>query len=196
MARLTQAGPLAGRESVTDELAKLWQEHRRWVAVVLLAHRPPGVELDDLLQEVALTLIRRYGDLRDRSRIRPWLRAIAINRAREMRRRQLGPAQGPARDGIELVGEIDRSLERLELQEQTRLVLRRALELPRELREPLLLRSLHGLSQKQIATTLELNETTVESRIARARRLLRERTIARPVRMTARANGGNEHASN
>jgi DNA-directed RNA polymerase specialized sigma24 family protein len=32
-----------------------------------------------------------------------------------------------------------------------------------------------GLSQKQIAATLGLPETTVETRLARARRLLRER---------------------
>ena len=194
MARIARPGPFAGTGPVTEELAELWQEHRRWVAVVLLAHRPHGSELDDLLQEVALTLVRRYGDLRDRSRIRPWLRAIAINQAREARRRQLGRPRAMEQDGFERMVDTDRSLERLELQEQARLVLRQALELPEELREPLLLRSVRGLTQKQIAATLELNETTVESRIARARRLLRDRTTQPAGPVPARTIGGNRHA--
>ncbi|MFK7741743.1 MAG: RNA polymerase sigma factor [Planctomycetota bacterium] len=53
-------------------------------------------------------------------------------------------------------------------------VLASVAKLPRPFREPLLLRALDGMSQRQIAAALELPETTVETRIARARRLLRD----------------------
>ena len=35
----------------------LWQEHRRWVAAVLLAHKSPQDQLEDLLQDVAMTIV-------------------------------------------------------------------------------------------------------------------------------------------
>ena len=36
---------------------ELWRAHRRWVAAIILAHRPRSVEVDDLMQEVALKLV-------------------------------------------------------------------------------------------------------------------------------------------
>jgi hypothetical protein len=36
-----------------DEIRRIWREHRRWVAAILLAHKPREVEVDDLLQVVA-----------------------------------------------------------------------------------------------------------------------------------------------
>jgi len=60
----------------------------------------------------------------------------------------------------------------------THLTAQRALEAARRLpeiyREPLLLRAVREMSQKDIAHTLSLPETTVETRLARARRMVRE----------------------
>lgn len=164
-------GPAGGRLSV----AGVWQQHHRWLVVVLLAHRPRGAELDDLLQEVALILSSRLTDLRDPARLRPWLRTVAVNVAREAGRQKARRAE---RKVVPLESEPpveDRSLDRLELSDEARQVVDAALSLAPEYREPLLLRSLHGLSQRDIAATLELEVTTVETRIARARRMLRER---------------------
>ena len=160
---------MAGDPAALDGL---WREHRRWVGAVLLAHKPRDAALDDLLQEVALVLVERLAELRDPERLRPWLRAVAINAARTAARRrgarvgttslQLGN-EPPAAPGPHPA--------------ETRDTLARVLTLARRLhedyREPLLLRCLHGLSQSEIAQTLGLPETTVETRLARARRLLR-----------------------
>jgi RNA polymerase sigma-70 factor (ECF subfamily) len=43
-----------------------------------------------------------------------------------------------------------------------------------EYRDPLLLRCVRGLSQREIAGILDLPETTIETRLARGRRLLRD----------------------
>lgn len=40
--------------------------------------------------------------------------------------------------------------------------------------EPLILQSMRGLSQRQIAELLDVPETTIETRLARARRMLRQ----------------------
>ena len=46
-------------------LDRLWKEHRRWLAVVLLAHMPREGELEDLLQEVALKVVAGIQSLED-----------------------------------------------------------------------------------------------------------------------------------
>ena len=38
-------------------LAEVWRDNRRWIASVLAAHAPRGVDVEDLLQEVAATLV-------------------------------------------------------------------------------------------------------------------------------------------
>jgi RNA polymerase sigma-70 factor (ECF subfamily) len=47
-------------------------------------------------------------------------------------------------------------------------------ELPDGYREPLLLKAIQGLSYREIGRILGLPETTIETRIARGRRMLRE----------------------
>ena len=53
-------------------------------------------------------------------------------------------------------------------------MLRRLARLPEAYREPLLLRAVKGLRSKQIAELLEIPPATVDTRIARARRMLRQ----------------------
>src|SRR5689334_20717385 len=65
-----------------DAVRHVWAQHRRWVAAVLLAHKPAGSEVDDLLQDVAMAYVRTISRLRDESALKPWLRTVAINAAR------------------------------------------------------------------------------------------------------------------
>lgn len=158
----------------------LWQRHRRWVAAVLLAHMPARSSLDDLLQEVAVTMVERLPDLRDGARLRPWLRAVAVNRARlEARHRSRRPAPDSLeRGGDELAAPDDPGAVRArDTLEQVLAVARR---LDADYREPLLLKAVQGLSQREIAQTLALPETTVETRLARARRMLRRQLAESP----------------
>ena len=173
--REAPADPAAG----SAVLEALWHEHRRWVAAVLLAHKPREAELEDLLQEVAMTFVSRVHELRDPGALRPWLRTVAINAARmdarrvRLRRAALRPLQD---EHAELADPArDRRLRADDARVEAQAALQAAQALPEEYREPLLLRCLRGQSQKQIAAILGVPETTVETRLARARRLLRER---------------------
>jgi len=67
---------------------EVWQEHLRWVAAILLAHKPREMELDDLLQEVAAIVVAKVGELRDAGALKPWLRTVAISVARTAARRK------------------------------------------------------------------------------------------------------------
>jgi DNA-directed RNA polymerase specialized sigma24 family protein len=61
-----------------------------------------------------------------------------------------------------------------QLGEEAHRILDAARSLPEEYSEPLLLRAVQGLSYRAIGQIMELPETTIETRIARARRMLRE----------------------
>lgn len=173
-----------------EALRAVWRAHRGWVAAILLAHKPREAELEDLLQTVALTMVRRIGDVRDHGSFRPWLRTVATNvalaagRRKSVERRarlQLAQQEGPAEQlGV-----------RLHAAQDGRSVLDLARGLPDGYREPLLLRCVKGMSYREISKVLELPESTIETRIARGRRMLRELASGREQdrRVGAQAQG-------
>jgi RNA polymerase sigma-70 factor (ECF subfamily) len=170
-----KGGPPGWPESVAD----MWVRHRRWVAAVCLANLPPGADLDDVVQEVALTFVKKAGSIQDPAAIPAWLRAVAINVARMSarnggRRRQI---EGPwdEKGAAKSVSAGTEPARRVEDQDALAQAARLLSGLPAELREVLLLRCVDGLTQKEIADLVGVPETTVETRLARARRFLRER---------------------
>ena len=184
---------LAARRGEHEALRALWDRHRRWVATVVLAHKPREADLDDLLQEIAVALVRRVAELRDPGAFKPWLRTVAINAARLA-------ARGPARRRLRLVGDATETLDGAApvrtpvagaeagpdgppppatgpttvAREEGNRLMDLASRLPDGYREPLLMKALRDMSYRQIGAVLDLPETTVETRIARARRMLRE----------------------
>lgn len=159
-------------------LETLWRRERRRVAAVLIAHRPREEDLDDLIQEVGVVFVERLREVRDPERLGAWLRAVAVNIARgagreakrsRIDRRGLGAAAGTA------AADGERARERVEAREELRQALAWVRGLSPALAEPLLLRAVWGHSQRDIAAWLAIPETAVESRLARARRALRER---------------------
>ena len=161
-----------------DAISSLWRIHRRWVAAILLAYKPRDVELEDLLQEVAVKLVRDVHRLKDPGALRPWLRAVAINAARTAgRRRKVRSQVISTGDGRVLDGPGEMPVGEDRGREEGRRLMEIARGLPPEYREPLMLRAVRGLSYRQIADALELPITTVETRLARARRMVRDAMI-------------------
>ncbi|MEC9373583.1 MAG: sigma-70 family RNA polymerase sigma factor [Planctomycetota bacterium] len=157
-----------------EAMRELWRDCRGWVAAVLLAHMPRGAEVEDLLQDVAMTMVRKISTIRDPGLVKPWLRSVAANAARTAGRRR--------KAGLRLVSSVEDSPEvslaeaadRLAAREEAERALEAARELPEEYREPLLMRCVQGMTYQQIAEAMELPVTTIETRLARARRMLRE----------------------
>lgn len=164
------AGAKAGDR---EALRALWHAHRRWVAAVLLAYKPRHIELDDLLQEVAVSVVSNIRSLRDEASLRPWLRTIAINAARaSARRSQHRPRLRLVDDaGPRFGAGADESAVR---DDESQRILRLTQELPDMYREPLLLQAAYGMSVNQVAAMLDVPVTTIETRLARARRMLRQ----------------------
>ncbi len=162
-------------------LRALWERHRRYAATVILAHKPASADADDLLQDVAATLVAKIHTLSDPANFLAWMRMIALNVARAAGRRH---SASPVQAGGEAISQdeggatarvsTEQQHQQRERADDARSLLDLARELPEEYREPLLLQALKDLSYRQIAWVMNLPETTVETRIARARKMLRE----------------------
>lgn len=160
-------------EGNAEALSTVWVGVRRWVAVILIAHKPREADLEDLLQLVALQVCRKVHEVREPALFKPWLRTVTINIAREQGRKATRKRAGMLR----LVGRGRNDADQIgsmQLSEDASRVLDAALSLPEKYREPVLMRCQQSMSYKQIAEVLSLPETTVETRIARGRRMLRE----------------------
>lgn len=178
-------------------LEALWEGHRRYAATVIIAHKPSSADTDDLLQDVAATLVSKIHTLSDPGNFLPWLRMVALNVARLAGRRHAGTIVHADSEAIGLNGAVAAGgggghawkeagpassgggVSR-EASEVAGGVLALAAKLPEEYREPLLLQTLRDLSYRQIARVMNLPETTVETRIARARKMLREAARQQP----------------
>jgi len=175
--RIDTATARAAIEGDPEALRDLWRSHRRWVAAILMAHMPAEAELDDLLQDVAATVVERVSEVRRPERLKAWLRSVAINAARTAGRRQTVRRRA-RRDLAPRATEHDPAEDRRRQRDDAKASARRVLEMATRLhpdyREPLLLRALNGMSQRAIAGALGVPETTVETRLARARKMLRE----------------------
>ena len=171
-----------------EAVRAVWQESRRWVAAVLLAHKPREAELEDLLQDVAMTFVRTISRLRDEATFKPWLRTVAINAARaagrNTRRRQqkMGWRLAGNENGEEATASMpgpggEEPVGRVEHHEDGQRLTRLAARLPEGYREPLILKCVQGMSYREIGRMMGLPETTIETRIARGRRRLRDLAI-------------------
>lgn len=181
-----------------EACSELWALHRRWLATVVLAHVPSGVEIEDVLQEVAMRLLRGIGSLDNPKTFPSWIRTVAIHAtvsvARRANVRNRLVATNPYEDEATPEHVIRSDRERAEQRESLEHTLALLQRLPNDYREALMLRAIDGMSQREIAATLALPVTTIESRLARARRMLREMLEAertddvRPVRTVTRCS--------
>ena len=128
---------------------------------------------EDVTQEVFLKLYQHLGSLKNEEHVRPWLLRVASNtalnairsRGRSGAREEEFALAATAVGGTEPVG-IEADYERrTEIEEA-----RRALAQIKEPMRSCLLLKQQGLSYKEIAQTLSINEANVGSLIARGRK--------------------------
>ena len=171
---------IAGRQAA---YAEIMRRHRQSVFRVVRACVGEADEALDLLQETFVAAhhaLSRYDG--DRS-MRAWLSAIAINKCRDWGRKRtvrrfltFATPIGPEAEAVadDQVGIDDSASDRQELDRVTRAIS----ALPANLKEPLVLRTIEGLSQAQTADVLGISEKAVETRLYRARRTLADRLAA------------------
>jgi RNA polymerase sigma-70 factor, ECF subfamily len=137
---------------------------------------------DDLAQEVFIKAYYSLPKFKAESGFGTWLYRIAVNHAKDFLRKS---RQRQKEVSIEDVGEQalrapDAGPEENREEEGRRQVIREALErLPEKYRVILTLRDIDGLSYEDIGGIMKLSPGTVDSRLHRARRKLRDKLAGR-----------------
>src|SRR5262245_1728188 len=168
--------PMAGTpDPQGGRLTRLVEENLSWLRGWIVARVKDPDLADDLCQEAFLRAFRKLSMLRDPDRFPAWLFKIAGNTLRDHLRRE-----ARRRKRITFVPDledVDRPVapgDPLAKEEAAEKLLEAIRELPRKLRDPLLLRHSKDLSYREIARILGISENAVQVRVFRARRKLRE----------------------
>lgn len=165
---------VAAQKGSRTALDALVRRHDRWVRHVVYASVGNAVVVDDIVQQVWTTIWQQIGTLIDPARWRSWVYRTAKNAAidaglktaRERRKRR-------EFEGREWTDEHTQPVLRLVRAEEHKRMLDAINGLPEIYREPFVLRHLEDWNYAQIGEALNLPIDTVETRLVRARRLLR-----------------------
>ncbi len=170
--------PAPAHVDVRAAVEGLVREHEGWLRSVILGVLGRGDPVDDVMQKVWAQVLQRYDSLQDAGRVKPWLYSIARHAALDFaiarRRRSTRTAGESALVGLADPGRDAEPDATVAGREAHELILREIGGLPAIYREPFVLRHLENWSYAQIGEVLGLPLDTVETRLVRARRLLRE----------------------
>ncbi len=170
----------AGTRDEEIDLESMVFAHQQQVARIArrLLGTSAGVSdagVEDVVQEVFLAALVNIGRFRGDSSLSTWLTAVTVNKCRsQIRRRAIRRRLFPwtAREPLE--AQADRSAGGEETQEVNEEVRRAVYRLPQKYREPVVLRYFESMSIEEIAQALGLAANTVEVRLSRARKKLKE----------------------
>ena len=140
-------------------------------------------DAEDVLQETFIKAFKALPTFEGRSSLSTWLYRIAVNEAlMQVRQRRPGQVsideeletEDGEREPVQII-DLKAMPEDELLSTETRRVLDHAIHrLPVTLRSVFILRDIEGLSVKETAEALEVNEAVVKTRLLRARLWLRE----------------------
>jgi len=176
------------REARAGDLGAFWklvEQHGPMVRRLLQRLVGDRDRADDLFSETFMRASDRIDQFRGESKFSTWLTAIAVNLAkndfRREKRHQSLPWEDVIPDEAHRHGEAHANLAEwadphtlLEQKELASLMQRAVRQLPPRYRVVFVLRDVEGLSTAETAEALNLSETAVKSRVARARLALRK----------------------
>ncbi len=168
-----------GNEESFSELVRRYQSKVFSMALNFTRDRETA---DDLSQEIFLKAYLALPKFRFKSEFGTWLYRVALNHVRDFLRKK-----GRIKEvSLEEIGEISVSDEGIEKREKEReeerrkRLLRASVEtLPPKYRIVLTLRDIQGLAYDEISRVLKVSPGTVDSRLHRARKMLRKKLLPR-----------------
>jgi len=152
-----------GDESI---FAVLVQRHKEKVRNIIYLTMSSSNMVDDVAQDVFLTVYRNLNNFRFESQFTTWLYRITVNKCKDhMRKIKIRNIFTPINDAENKADETANP----EGSDISGIVQRAIARLPEKLRVPLLLKDIEGMSYQEISETIECEIGTVKSRIFRAR---------------------------
>lgn len=153
----------------SSDTSLMWAEFAGRLRGFLARRVPPGIEADDVLQEVFLRVMRHLPSLRETDRLEAWLFQIARNtlhdamRTRQRRERRTDALEIDLPAGVEI--EDERAAEAELAPCLTPMIAR----LGNPYRQAIELTSVHGLTQAEAAKRVGVSVSGMKSRVQRAR---------------------------
>jgi RNA polymerase sigma-70 factor, ECF subfamily len=159
---------IEGDESTFKELIKRHKEKVRNIIYLTIGN---SSSVDDVAQEVFVSVYRNINKFRFESQFTTWLYRITVNKCKDhLRKQKIRSIFTPISET-----ETDYGYNPAGGTEDVAQIVKKAIEeLPEKLRVPLLLKDIEGLSYQEIAEAIGCELGTVKSRIFRAREGLRE----------------------
>lgn len=159
----------------------LFLENESWLRTVVRSRVPEPEAVEDIMQNIALALVRQRESLAEIQQIGSWLYQVAIKqvlmhrrtrgRLRRFQRTLAEKTEAGVLPTVDETGPVDRVLA-AEKQDQVRSALDDMDELDRQL---LMLKYSENWSYHQLSEHMGVKEDTIEYRLARARKRLRKR---------------------
>jgi len=179
MAETTLLPGSEGFQKPQIDWAAALAQHGRWLRTVVLARLGERQAIDEVMQEIALAVVKQQALLNDPSKVGAWLYRVAVRqvllfRRRKGRQQKLVAGYGSAncRNGT-----APDPLDWLLLEERKAIVREALTRLPCRDVQILLLKYTEDWSYRELAIHLGVSEAAVEARLHRARQRLRDAMI-------------------
>jgi RNA polymerase sigma-70 factor, ECF subfamily len=170
---LSTEDPSSVASGVTSDTSLMWAEFASRLRAFLARRVPPGIEADDVLQEVFLRVMRHLPSLRETDRLEAWLFQIARNTLHDaMRTRQRRDSRTDALE-IDLPADAEMEDERAAEAELAPCLTPMVARLGNPYRQAIELTSVHGLTQAEAAKRAGVTVSGMKSRVQRARAQLK-----------------------
>jgi len=158
------------KEALQQLLTRNWT----WLKGLVYSTFGNADQIDDVLQDVCVRVIKKIDTLREPERFRPWLAVLARREALKYRQRRAQQPRQLHEDFAELKSD-EKALQQFENIEQKELYqqISKAIQsLPEKYRQVFMLQHSGDLTYGQIAEILDVPITTVQIRLVRARRMI------------------------
>jgi RNA polymerase sigma-70 factor, ECF subfamily len=157
-----------GEESIFNLIVR---RHKDKVRNIIYLTLGANDAVDDIAQEVFITVYKNLNQFKFKSQFTTWLYRITINKCKDhLRKMKIRKIFSPIKESDKEAG-YSISVE----ESDTAALVQSAInKLPDKLRVPLLLKDIEGFSYQEIAETVQCEIGTVKSRIFRAREGLRD----------------------
>lgn len=161
----------------------LYLENESWLRTVVRSRVPEPEAVEDIMQNIAMALVRQKDQLAEIQQVGSWLYQVAVKqvlmhrrsrgRFRKFQKKLIQQSEAGAVPLVDQAGPVDHVLA-AEKQDQVREALSELDELDRQI---LMLKYSENWTYRDLAEHMGIKEDTVEYRLARARKRLRKRLL-------------------